>query len=699
MNLSDLSIRRPIICIVASILIVLVGALRFGLLPVREYPNVDSPTVSVTTSYPGASAEVVETKITEPLEKEISSVEGIRLIRSASAEQSSTITVEFSLDRNIDEAANDIRDRVSRVRLPNDAREVRVTKVDPESAPVFSLSFNSEKHTRLQISELLERLVVQRVQAVPGVASIKIDGPRYAMRLWIDSDRLAAYGLTVADVEKALRAQNVEVPSGRIESKSREFPVRFLGNLDESVDFENLVLATRGNSQVKFRDIGRVELGSEDYRSETYFNGRPTVGFQVMRQTQANLLELVDGVKALLPQIRADMPSDINVEISKDDSLYVRRCVGELYKTFYEAAILVVLTIFIFLRDWRATLIPLFAIPVSIVGSIAVIAALGFSINVLTLLAFVLAIGLVVDDAIVMLENIYRRVEEGEPVIQAAIFGARQVTFAVIATTLTLTAVFLPVAFQSGQTGRLFFEFGISLAVSVLVSAFVALTLTPMLCSRLLKSHGAGGGDRGWIYTKSEGGFRSLNRWFSHSLEWAMSWRALVLLAVAAFCGLGVCLYFQLQRELVPAEDRGILTANMLPPVGSTPEYVQLYSYDMGKIIGQVPEMDRTFHRTTEGKSAYVTGTLKLWEDRKRTTQQIIADLRRKFAASITGAQATVATARAFGSNGSGAGRTNSVQLVLQGTEFSQLQVSATALLKRMRESGLFGPRALIRRW
>src|SRR5476651_25857 len=261
MSLSDLSIRRPIICVVASILIVLVGLLRFGLLPVREYPNVDSPTITVTTTYPGASAEVVETKITEPLEKEISSVEGIRLIRSTSAEQSSTISVEFSLDRNIDEAANDIRDRASRVRLPNDANEVRVTKTDPESSPVFTVSFNSDKHTRLQITELLERLVVQRVQSVPGVASIKIDGPRYAMRLWLDSDRLAAYGLTVSDVEGALRRQNVEIPSGRIESVSREFPVRFLGNLGETADFENLVLATRGNSQIKFKDIGRVELG------------------------------------------------------------------------------------------------------------------------------------------------------------------------------------------------------------------------------------------------------------------------------------------------------------------------------------------------------------------------------------------------------------------------------------------------------
>ncbi len=691
MSLSDLSIRRPIICVVASILIVLVGVLRFGLLPVREYPNVDLPIVTITTTYPGASAEVVETKLTEPLEKEVSSVEGIRLIRSTSSEQSSTISVEFSLDRNIDEAANDIRDRASRVKLPNDVTDMRVTKTDPENSPVFTLAFNSEKHSRLQITEMLERLVVQRVQSVPGVASIQVDGPRYAMRLWLDSEKLTAYGLTVTDVEKALGEQNVEVPSGRIESVSREFPVRFLGNLAEAAEFENLVLATRGNSQVKFKDIGRVELGAEDYRSETFFNGRPTVGLQVYRQSQANLLELTRGVKALLPQFRADLPADIDIKISKDDSIYVARCVDELYKTFYEAAILVVLTIFLFLRDWRATMIPLLAIPVSIVGSVAIIASLGFSINVLTLLAFVLAIGLVVDDAIVMLENIYRKVEEGEPVIQAAIFGARQVTFAIIATTLTLAAVFLPVAFQSGQTGRLFFEFGISLAVSVLVSAFVALTLTPMMCSRLLKAHDAHGHGQNWFYRKTEPFFLAVNNTFSRSLDWAMRGRVIVLLAVAAFCGAGAFYYFQLQRELVPDEDRGILTANTLPPVGSTPEYLQLYSGDMAQMIGQVPEMDLTFRRTTEGTSAYITGTLKPWEERTRKTQTIIAELRRKFAATITGAQATVTSALPFGSNG-GAEGAAPVQLVLQGTEFNVLQTSAETLLTKMRESGLFGP-------
>jgi multidrug efflux pump len=690
MNISELSIRRPIICIVASLIIMLVGVLRFKQLPVREYPNVDSPTVSVETTYPGASAEVVETKITEPLEKEVAAIEGIRLVRSSSSEQTSRITVEFSLDRDVDQAANDVRDRVNRVKLPDAVNPPRVSKTDPDTSPILTISFNSDRYSRLEIVEMLERIVVQRVQSVPGVGSTKIDGPRYAMRLWLDSDRLASYGLTVGDVETALRRQNVEVPSGRIESTAREFPVRFLGSLSEISDFENLVLATRGNSQVKLRDLGRVELGAEDYRSETYFKGRPTVGLQVMRQTTANLLELTRGVKALIPVFRTELPAGINIEINKDDSLYVERSVHEVYKTFYEAAILVVLMIFIFLRDWRATLIPVVAIPISLVGSIAVIAALGFSINVLTLLAFVLAIGLVVDDAIVMLENIYRNIELGQQPIYAAVFGAREVTFAVIATTLTLAAVFVPVAFQSGQTGRLFYEFGITLAVSVLVSAFVALTVTPMLCSRLLRG-GAHGVTHGWLHAKTEPFFVGMNRLFAQSLKFAMSQRALVLVGAAAFCGLGGWLYLQMQRELIPAEDRGILTANMVPPVGATPEYLRLYSYDMEQEVLKIPEVDRTFHRSGEGGRAYVTATLKPWEERTRKTQDIITDLRKKFAGMMTGAQGTVAATRPFGQSG-GARGGNALQLVLQGSQFEQLQTTSEQVQKRMRESGLFGP-------
>ena len=690
MSISALSIRRPVICVVASLIIVLVGLLRFRQLPVREYPNIDSPTISVETTYPGASAEVVETKISEPLEEQVAAIEGIRVIRSSSSEQSSVLTVEFNLDRNIDEAANDVRDRVSRVKLPEGIDPPRVTKADPDTSPVVTISFNSDTYSRLEIVALLERMVVQRVQSVPGVASIKIDGPRYAMRLWLDSDRLAAYGLTVGDVETALQKQNVEVPSGRIESVSREFPVRLLGSMAEVSEFENLVLAKHGNYQVKLRDLGRVELGAEDYRSDTYFKGRPTVGLQVMRQSQANLLQLTHDIKALIPIFRADLPPGINIQINKDDSEYVARSVHEVYKTFYEAAILVVLMIFLFLRNWRATLIPIVAIPISIIGSLAVIAALGFSINILTLLAVVLAIGLVVDDAIVMLENIYRGVEHGQPPIQAALQGSREVTFAVIATTLTLAAVFVPVAFQSGQTGRLFYEFGITLAVSVLVSAFVALTVTPMLCSRLLRG-GAHGVSHGWFHRRTEPFFVWLNERFSRSLDRALRHPRTLAVGVIAFCGLGVWLYAQLQRELIPAEDRGTLTANMMPPVGATPEYLKLYSVDMEREILKIPEVDRTFHRTGEGGRAYVTATLKLWEDRQRKTQDIIAELRRKFQTSVTGAQATVTPAKAFGSNSSGKGG-NALQLVLQGTDYPQLEKCAEELQTKMRASGQFGP-------
>jgi len=691
MILSDVSIRRPVVALVASILIVLVGLLSFLRLPVREYPLIDSPIVTVETSYRGASAEVVEAKVTEPLEREIASIDGIRVIRSDSQEESSRITVEFNMDRDVDEAANDVRDRVSRARgrLPDEIEEPQVTKADADSSPVITLAFNSERYSRLELREMVERVAIQRLQTIPGVGSVGVSGPRYAMRLWIDSDRLAAHRLTIADVESALRQQNVEIPGGRIESAAREFPVRTEGRMTEVSEFENLVLATRGGHQVKFSDIGRVELGSEEYRSESYFKGRPTVAVQVLRQSQANLLDVANGVKEMIPHIRADVPEGVNVEIGFDSSVFVDRSVKEVYKTLWEASLLVVLMIFLFLRDWRATMVPLVAIPVSIVGSFLIMGWLGFSINILTLLALVLAVGLVVDDAIVMLENIYRRIEEGEAPIHAAIFGARQVAFAVIATTLTLAAVFLPVAFQSGQTGRLFFEFGITLAVSVLVSAFVALTLTPMLCSRVLKTKiVAGHAQHGWFYEKTEPFFVWLNTRFERTLRGAMKTKTLVLGAVLLFTAGGIALYTQLQRELTPLEDRGIFTANLIAPIGATPEYLRLYSYDMEQMILKIPEIDRTFHRTGDGGRAFVFATLKPWEERDRKTQEIVADLRRQFQREVTGGQAVANPVRPFGRGPRGG--SSGVSFVLLGSDFSELQRLGQEFLVAMRESGQF---------
>ncbi|MDP2138267.1 MAG: efflux RND transporter permease subunit, partial [Candidatus Didemnitutus sp.] len=606
-------------------------------------------------------------------------------------EEQSRITVEFNLGRNVDEAANDVRDRVSRARgrLPSEIEEPQVTKADSDASPVITLSFNSDRYSRLELRELVERIALQRLQTIPGVGTVGVRGPRYAMRLWIDSDRLAAHQLTVADVENALRQQNVEIPGGRIESTSREFPVRIEGRMTEVLEFENLVLATRGGHQVKFSDIGRVELGAEEYRSESYFKGKPTVGVQILRQAQANLLDVANGAKAMIPLIQADMPEGVNVEVGFDSSVFVDRSVKEVYHTLWQAGVLVVLMIFLFLRDWRATMVPLVAIPVSIIGSFAVMSALGFSINTLTLLALVLAVGLVVDDAIVMLENVYRRIEAGEEPIHAAVFGARQVAFAIIATTLTLAAVFLPVAFQTGQTGRLFYEFGITLAVSVFVSSFVALTLTPMLCSRMLRAKFVQGRSvHGWFYEKTEPFFVWLNALFERTLKGALRFQPAILIAALLFTLGGMALYTQLQRELTPLEDRGIFMANLIAPIGATPEYLRLYSYDMEQTILKVPEMERTFHRTGDGGRAFVFATLKPWEERKRKTQEITADLRRQFQREVTGGQATANPVRPFGRGPRGG--SGGVNLVLLGSDFDELQRLGNEFIVTMRESGQF---------
>ena len=690
MVLSDISIKRPVICLVASIIVIIIGVLAYVELPVREYPETDNPIVSIQTSYPGASAEVVENKITEIIEKQVSGIDGLVLVRSQSMEQSSQITLEFNLKKNIDEAANDVRDKVGRIRMPQNVNPPTVSKTDPDATPIVTLSFNSDRHSRRELTEMVERFATDRLQTVSGVAAVNVNGDRFAMRLWVDPDKLASYGLTSADITRALQQQNVELPSGRIQSQTREFPVQMKGRLADPVEFENLVLARRGTYQVKFSDVGRVELGSADYRSFNYFNGRPTVAVSVLRQARSNLLDVAHDVKAMLPLIRADMPEGVSVDIASDSSTFVERSVEEVKTTLIEAAALVVLMIFIFLRDWRATFIPLVAIPVSIIGTFAVMNWMGFSINNLTLLALVLAVGLVVDDAIVMLENIYRRIEMGENPIHAAIFGARQVAFAIIATTLTLAAVFLPVAFQKGQTGRLFFEFGVTLAVSVLVSAFVALTLTPMLCSRMLKHRVADGHGEahGWLYRKTEPFFVGLNRIYENALKGALRFKWPVLAVCLAFACVGPWLYTKLQRELTPSEDRGLFTVGFTAPDGSTPEYNQTYTVQMENMLLNVPEVERTVHQTGSGRGS-ISVQLKPWEERTRKTQDIMQDVQKQFRDNITGGQVTANAPRAIGS---GAGRGGGgLQLVLQGSDFERLQQIGQQVIVSMRDSPIYG--------
>ena len=694
MILSDLSIRRPVICIVLSLLILTVGLLSFTSLPVREYPDIDAPVVSVGTRYRGAAAEVVETQITDPLEEQLSAIDGVRLMRSDSSEERSNITLEFTLDRDVDAAANDVRDRVGRAieRLPDEVDPPEVSKADADDDPILVLSFNSPRYSRLELAELADRIAVQRLQTIPGVSQVDLRGPRFAMRLWVDAERLAAQGLTVGDVEAALRAQNVDVPSGRIESRTREFPVRLDGRLAEVSDFENLVLATRDGYQVKFRDVGRVELGSNDYRSDNRFSGRNTIGVRVLRQSQANLLDVAAAVKAMVPEIRRNLPADINVDIAYDTSVFVDRSVKEVYRTLLEAGVLVVLTIFVFLRDWRATVVPLLAIPVSLIGAFAVMSWLGFSINLLTLLALVLAVGLVVDDAIVMLENIYRRIEDGEEPVRASVFGARQMAFAVIATTLVLIAVFVPVAFQKGNTGRLFYEFGITLAVAVSCSSLVALTLTPMLCSRLLKLRRdeRGQARHGWLYRKTEPAFEAFNRRFASLLDAALRHRVLVLLATAIFTAGGFWSFTLLQRELTPEEDRGLFRLIMNFPLGSSPVYATSYAGEVEKVLAETPEVERWF-RSTGGWSGASRGfafvSLKLWEDRERSTQEVIRELREKLKDN-TGGLMIASPVRPLGGRRSGSG---GVQLVLQGSDYAELRQTAERFAEELRGSEVLG--------
>ena len=694
MILSDLSIRRPVVCVVLSLLIVTVGLLSFNSLPVREYPDVDVPIVSVDTNYRGAAAEVVETQITDPLEEQLSAIDGVRLMRSDSSEERSRITLEFTMDRDIDAAANDVRDRVGRAleRLPDEVDPPVVSKADADDDPIIVLSFNSPRYSRLELSEMADRIAVQRLQTVPGVSAVELRGPRFAMRLWVDADRLAAQGLTVADVESALRAQNVDVPSGRLESRTREFPVRLDGRLAEVVDFENLVLATRDGHQVKFRDVGRVELGSNDYRSDNRFSGRNNVGVRVLRQSQANLLDVAGAVKDMIPEIKRNLPADVNVDIAYDTSLFVERSVREVQVTLFHAGILVVLTIFAFLRDWRATVVPLVAIPVSLLGAFAAMSWFGFSLNLLTLLALVLAVGLVVDDAIVMLENIYRRIEEGEEPVRAAVFGARQMAFAVIATTLVLIAVFVPVAFQKGSTGRLFFEFGITLALAVTCSSIVALTLTPMLCSSMLKPRRDKDGKpvHGWLYRKTEPAFEWINEGYSRWLDRSLRQKTLVLAAAGLFTAGGLFTYTLLQRELTPEEDRGLFRLIMNFPLGSSPVYATNYASEVEKVLADTPEVERWFRSTGGGSGAsrgFAFVTLKLWEDRDRSTQEVIRELREKLQDN-TGGLIIVSPVRPLGGRRSGSG---GVQLVLQGSDYAELRSVADRFAEELRDNEVLG--------
>ena len=687
MILSDISIRRPVLATVMSLLIILIGLIAFDRLPVREYPNIDAPVVSVRTVYPGASAEVMESQITKSLEDSLSGIEGIRTIKSVSREEVSQITVEFVQSRDPEAAANDTRDRVARVRgvLPSEAEDPVVAKIEADAQAIIWLAFSSDRQSPLEITDYADRVVADQLKTLPGVASVIIGGERrYAMRIWLDPDRMAALGVTVQDIETALRSQNTELPSGRIESQMREFSVLAETDLRTPAEFERVIIRDNGGALVRLADIGRAEVGAEDERNIVRVNGRAAVGLGIVKQSTANTLEVARAVKAELPRLEAALPEGMQLKVGFDSSIFIEKSIDAVYTTMIEAMVLVVAVIFLFLRNWRATLIPFVTIPVSLIGAFIFLYAMGFTINVLTLLGLVLAIGLVVDDAIVMLENIYRHIEEGMPPFEAAIKGAKEIGFAVMAMTLTLVAVFAPLAFAEGNTGKLFTEFAMTVAAAVLVSGFVALTLTPMMASRMLRhetSHNAmfNFGER-VLNGLNNGYTRGLTRVVRHPLIVTL---VFVLVAVAAFG-----LLKSLKSELAPTEDRGFFIGFMLAPEGSTLQYTDQYARQLEGIYQSIPEMNTAFvvvapglERPNPVNTALSFVMLKPWEERSRSQMDITASLGPQMFMGMPGVLAFPINPPSLGQSF----RNPPLQFVVQAPSYAELDTAVEALMAKVR--------------
>ena len=656
MQLAETSIRRPVFATVLSLLIVLIGAVSFDRLTVREYPKIDEPIVTVSVRYAGASAEVIESQVTKPLEDSIAGIDGVDVITSISRAEQAQITVRFRLEKDADSAAAEVRDRTSRVRnrLPQAVDEPVIAKVEADAFPVIFMTFGSETLSALQINDLINRVVKSRLQTVTGVADVRIFGERkYAMRVWLDTDKLASYRLTTQDVEDAIRRSNLELPAGRIESQQREFSVTSQTDLIRPAQFGDIVVKNVNGFPVKVRDVARVQEAAAEERTAVRLNGRAVVAVGVIRQATANPLDLSKGVREAIPKLQADLPPGMQIDIANDESVFIDRSVKNVYKTFVEAVILVALVIFVFLRTLRASLIPIITIPVSLVGTFALMALAGFSINTLTLLALVLAIGLVVDDAIVMLENIFRHIEEGMDPFSASIKGAREIGFAVITMTATLVAVYAPLAFTPGRTGRLFVEFALALAGAVVVSGVVALTLTPMMCSQLLKHNPK----PNWFDRTMERLLTRMSGRYGTALRWIVTARApmrgshlgkpsigqrfkgavlqarWLVVAVMLASGVALVLVFPtMKQELSPLEDRGVILANIAAPDGATLDYTNRYAQAVEKIGQPYKEFDRIFANVgnpTVAQASVVYRTVD-WEDRSRTTMDIARELQPK---------------------------------------------------------------------
>lgn len=684
MNISELSIRRPVLATVLTLIILLFGAIGYLTLGVREYPSVDNPIISVSCSYPGANADVIESQITEPLEQNINGIPGIRSLTSVSQQGSSRITVEFELSVDLETAANDVRDKVSRAQrnLPRDCDPPTVSKADADAMPILMVALQSDQRSLLELSEIADLTVKEQLQTIPEVSSVMIWGEkRYCMRLWLDPVKMSGYGVTPMDVKTALDRENVELPSGSIEGNTTELTIRTMGQMHTTEEFNNLVIKESEDRIIRFSDVGRAELSPRDIKSYMKMNGVPMVGVVVVPQPGANHINIADAVHERMEIMKKDLPDDVHFDYGFDNTKFIRASISEVETTVYEAFVLVIIIIFLFLRDWRVTLIPCIVIPVSLIGAFFIMYLCGFSINVLSMLAIVLSVGLVVDDAIVMTENIYIRIERGMKPFEAGIEGAKEIFFAVISTTVTLVAVFFPIVFMEGTTGRLFREFSFVVAGSVIISSFAALTFTPMLATKLLVRRK----EKNWFYRKTEPFFEGLNHLYVRSLSAFLHrrWIAIVIMIIALVAS--AWMWVSVPAEMAPLEDRSSITIRTSGPEGVTYEYMRDYTEDINRLADSLmPDAAFITARVSSG-SGNVQITLKDISERDYT-QMEVAERISKEVRKKTDARAFVQQQSTFG------GRRGAmpVQYVLQATNIEKLQEVLPAFMARVYDSPVF---------
>lgn len=679
MSLSTLSIKRPVLTIVMNLILVLFGIVGYTFLGIREFPSIDPPNISVSTSYPGANPDIIKSQITEPLERAINQIDGIRNISSTSSQGSSRINIEFNLGKDLEEAANDVRDKVSQASrsLPQDiSAPPVVTKADADSEPIITLTVRSNTRSSLDLNDIADNVIAQRIQTIPGVSSIQIWGQkRYAMRLWIDPMKLAAYGVTPLDVRNALNRQNVELPSGKITGANTELTIKTIGNLTSVEDFNRLIIRNEGDRIVRFSDVGEAILAPENLETDISESGTPMVALAIIPQPGTNYIEVANAFYERLEQLKHEVPSDIELDVAIDNTLFIKRSVTEVAETILIALVLVILIIYLFFRNWSIAFRPLIDIPVSLIATFFIMYLMGFSINVLTLLAIVLATGLVVDDGIVVTENIYKKIEEGMSPMEAAIKGSNEIFFAVISISITLAAVFLPVMFMEGFVGRLFREFGVVIASAVLISAFVALTLTPMLNAYMMKK---GGHNHSRFYNLTEPMFVKMTTGYANSLKKFMhaKWLSFPILAICV--GLIAYFWMTLKKETAPYEDRSLISASITGPEGSTYEYMQRYMVDLTKLINDsVPEKRVNIINTAPGfggSGSPNTGRMRIGlvepKDRERSQQQIVDDLTRQVR-QYTGARTFISQQPTISVNRRGG---MPIQYIIQAPNFEKLE-------------------------